>query len=744
MANNYDITNVKLNGLTIGLIKLNGNIVYPIGEQPAIDFPYDDCDCYIVYHFQRSLGANDAIPCTIIDATQPYSINGREMNEYSIMAQYASYNSEYELKLINLKPHTNSSKPTYTSPMEYHQLRLPTVTDLSYLFRRFNMGYDGGSRAYGTPLWQPQYFEFHPYPTNMSRMFHNSLVTDELMYQFIPYFPNTSKVTNMYYMFDGCHYLDTSLKDLVAKFDTSSVTRMDYMFGYCSSLTSLDLSSWDIGSVTNMSAVFNGCSNLKELHLESWDTSKLYHKYTTSGVNSMFGNVKDCTIYVTDKKWTLGIAKNQGYGTNLNFIVLDENNNVVPRPTDLLLDFTQPTISTQMPTWIDFEKTVSPLVHGTYFCDDSVYGLVEEFRVKATDATASQNFWNCYKITAPITGELKIKYRVNTKPGSYGLAIHATSDATQPTYNNATNRIAYVGDSIYPNEDRETILNVVAGETYYIHIQFIRYYSQTDDTYGVCIRSFEIIPSISSIDLTYDIDVDNVEQSTFTIEPVIPNNETINDLEIVYDSNYMRINPTTYEVELSEGSQGMSHTITYRSKADNSISKSITFYVNENLVLSNYLVDLAQLPTWFTEYRKDTTRYFTYGDYPCDKNIHGLVDYYISTSNASGTYWTCYKLVAPTTGTLNITYRANTYSYNGSSSYPFTIHATTSYSQPTYSSETNRIAFTYGDACKDTDGIATFEVTQGKTYYIHVQYKGYTSKTVQYGTCISSIEIIPS
>lgn len=662
MANNYDITNVKLNGLTIGLIKLNGNIVYPIGEQPAIDFPYDDCDCYITYAYRNpsSMAYDDTIPCVVIDATQPYSINGREMDTYSITGRYAVGN-QYELKLINLKP-DHTSKPRYTSPIIYHQLRLPTVTDLSYLFKSFGARYSGTNVASGTS-WSPQYFEFHPYPTNMKSMFYGSVVTDELMYQFIPYFPNTSKVTNMYYMFNGCKNLTTSLNDLVAKFDTSSVTDMGGMFAICNSLTSIDLSSWDVSSVTNMASMFQGgtesnnygitdfysllvsvdttgwkpcsvtsmgsmfyccaklttingiadwdtsnltntaqmfyfCKSLQYLDLSKWDTSKVtsmnymfdgctalkeldIESWDTSNVSNFvfdtFGDVSNCTIYIGEKTFATTSndslkAGNFSGGTNNTFIrriksidlvcnVEDATNvtnklftitsNIIPynhlndleviydktylettddnytfrlkdaskgqtldityrskydnsisqtititvadelTNDDLLVDFTQETAPTDLPSWFTEETkgTDYYFTHGTYNADNTIYGLVENVY-----PTSTPTFWNCYKVVAPVSGKLCITYRAYTYGSSYPLVIHSTTNATQPSYSSSTNRVGSVTGSTYRAKDGTININVVAGETYYIHIQHRRY-SSTSSTisYCSCIRSFEIV-----------------------------------------------------------------------------------------------------------------------------------------------------------------------------------------------------------------------------------------------------------
>ena len=83
---------------------------------------------------------------------------------------------------------------------------------------------------------------------------------------------NTSRVTNMSYMFYGCSGL-TSLD--LSGWNTSKVTDMSGMFEGCSNLTSLDLSNFNTSSVTSMGYMFNRCSGLTSLDLSGWNTSKV-------------------------------------------------------------------------------------------------------------------------------------------------------------------------------------------------------------------------------------------------------------------------------------------------------------------------------------------------------------------------------------------------------------------------------------------------------------------------------------
>ena len=83
---------------------------------------------------------------------------------------------------------------------------------------------------------------------------------------------DTSKVTNMRYMFNGCSAL-TSLD--LSGFDTSKVTYMDNMFNGCSALTTLDVSGFDTSQVTYMGSMFYWCTALTSLDLSGFDTSNV-------------------------------------------------------------------------------------------------------------------------------------------------------------------------------------------------------------------------------------------------------------------------------------------------------------------------------------------------------------------------------------------------------------------------------------------------------------------------------------
>ena len=126
--------------------------------------------------------------------------------------------------------------------------------------------------------------------TDMSAMFEGcSSLTSLNLSNF-----NTSAVTKMRGMFSGCY----GLKELnVSNFNTSAVTDMSIMFSRCSSLTSLNLSNFNTSSVTDMSAMFYGCSSLKELNVSNFST------YIVKGMSRMFANCSSLKTILNTSTW---------------------------------------------------------------------------------------------------------------------------------------------------------------------------------------------------------------------------------------------------------------------------------------------------------------------------------------------------------------------------------------------------------------------------------------------------------
>ena len=97
---------------------------------------------------------------------------------------------------------------------------------------------------------------------------------------------NTEKVTNMSYMFQNCSSLRTLT--LSNNFNTKNVTNMSTMFSGCSSLTTLDLSNFNTEKVTNMNYMFKNCNSLISLDLSNFNTEKVgYMQEMFSGCSSL-------------------------------------------------------------------------------------------------------------------------------------------------------------------------------------------------------------------------------------------------------------------------------------------------------------------------------------------------------------------------------------------------------------------------------------------------------------------------
>ena len=128
--------------------------------------------------------------------------------------------------------------------------------------------------------------------TDMNNMFYSSDITT------IPLL-DTSKVTNMRYMFNNCRDLTT-----VPSLDTSNVTDMNYMFSYCIDLTKISMlnigASFDIHWSTKMTreALLEVLGNLKDL---TGQTSKTL----TLGSTLLNKLTEEDKLIATNKNWTL-------------------------------------------------------------------------------------------------------------------------------------------------------------------------------------------------------------------------------------------------------------------------------------------------------------------------------------------------------------------------------------------------------------------------------------------------------
>ena len=129
---------------------------------------------------------------------------------------------------------------------------------------------------------------------------------------------NTKNVIAMGALFSGC----SSLIDLdLSSFNISNVTDMISMFSGCSSLTSLDLSSFNTSNVTRMCNMFEKCSSLTSLDLSSFNTSKV------TNMSSMFWNCSSLKSLVLSNFNTSNVTDMSNmFGSCSSLISLDLSN----------------------------------------------------------------------------------------------------------------------------------------------------------------------------------------------------------------------------------------------------------------------------------------------------------------------------------------------------------------------------------------------------------------------------------
>jgi len=124
--------------------------------------------------------------------------------------------------------------------------------------------------------------------TNMSYMFlpiesgdwSNDVVLTSNSSNIEPILLSGNDNSNVELMFNvGLSYY-SSLENLdLSSFNTSKVTNMSNMFSNCRSLTSLDLSSFNTSKVTKMLEMFSNCRSLTSLDLSSFNTSNVTKMY---------------------------------------------------------------------------------------------------------------------------------------------------------------------------------------------------------------------------------------------------------------------------------------------------------------------------------------------------------------------------------------------------------------------------------------------------------------------------------
>ena len=126
---------------------------------------------------------------------------------------------------------------------------------------------------------------------------------------------DTRSLTDMNQAFQDCHKL-TTLGDL-SGWDVSKVTYASYMFQDCSNLTTIgDLSGWDVSKVIDMRNMFCSCSKLTTLgDLSGWNTSSL------TDASSMFSYCSRLSVNCSN--WDVSkVTNHSNFNTNAPGVIL--------------------------------------------------------------------------------------------------------------------------------------------------------------------------------------------------------------------------------------------------------------------------------------------------------------------------------------------------------------------------------------------------------------------------------------
>ena len=134
-------------------------------------------------------------------------------------------------------------------------------------------------------------------------------------------YQQTTLCTNMQNMFFYC----TSLQSIdLSSFNTSNVTTMSSMFNYCYSLQSIDLSLSNLNSITNNTSIMQNNYTLSMCRLPNipLSFSIVNSNMDAANINALFTDLRDLTGFAQQ---TINVKGNPGAATCTTSIATDKN-----------------------------------------------------------------------------------------------------------------------------------------------------------------------------------------------------------------------------------------------------------------------------------------------------------------------------------------------------------------------------------------------------------------------------------
>ena len=273
---------------------------------------------------------------------------------------------------------------------------------------------------------------------------HNEVAKDKIKKLYFMHNFNTSKVTSMSYMFNGCKNL-TTLD--VSNWDTSKVVNMSYTFYNCDNLQTLDVSNWDTSLVTAMNKTFYRCSKLTTLDVSNWDTSRV-----TNMEYMFYGCANLQTLDVSN--WDTSRVTNMSnifYGCS-SLQTLDVGNWDTSRVNDMQYMFQ---ICTNLQT-LDVSKWDTSLVTNMtgIFSDCSSLQTLDVSNWDTSSVTNMENvFYNCSKLTTLDVGKWKTLKVINMGNMFNGCSNLTTLDVS----NWDTSSVTSMGSMFYDCSNLKTL-----------------------------------------------------------------------------------------------------------------------------------------------------------------------------------------------------------------------------------------------------------------------------------------------
>lgn len=255
----------------------------------------------------------------------------------------------------------------------------------------------------------------------------------------------TENVIGMGGMFEKCSGL-TSLD--VSKFDTSNVQFMNHMFQGCSGLTSLDLSHFNTSNVSEMGDLFSFCNSLTSIDVSMLDISNLW------SANFLF-EFANCQG-LTQIKVPAALPKTLTFPRNENYIWKNSQGKVCTEieKLDMAMTYTRYEKTTAGPNDADNND---PNKNNQNSTEQGGGNPAAKGTVLTIGASQAQ-----YKVTSSDVKNPTVEYKGLTNAGKKKKTI---TIPTYVTYNGVKYKVTSIAAKCFKNNKKLTTVKISNGVT---------------------------------------------------------------------------------------------------------------------------------------------------------------------------------------------------------------------------------------------------------------------------------------